>query len=140
VIAAGDLEDVEVVETPDGDSVIRLEEEVIVVPGDGGVGGGVDLTLELQSTLGLEGDVRLHHLHLGGVEDVQGEDISGSVVTHSVIGLTHDISSILPGDVLLLSSRQPPAQELQIQYNAAPGLSQPSRRDRIQHQSLHPQI
>ena len=60
----------EVVQTPDGDPVSGLEEEVVVVPGDGGLRGGVDLALELQTTLGLKGDVRLHHLHLGGVEDV----------------------------------------------------------------------
>ena len=47
MITAGDLEDVEVVQTPDGDPVSGLEEEVVVVPGDGGVRGGVDLTLEL---------------------------------------------------------------------------------------------
>ena len=100
VITAGDLEDVEVVQTPDGDPLSGLELEVIVVPGDRGLGGGVDLTLELQATLGLEGDVRLHHLHLGGVENVQGEDIPGCGLTHAIGGLTHKVSSILPADVL----------------------------------------
>ena len=100
VITAGDLEDVEVLQTPDGEALTGLELEVVVVPGDPGLRRGVDLTLELQATLGLEGDVRLDHLHLGGVKNVQAEDISGSGVAHSIGGLAHNVSSILPGDVL----------------------------------------